>query len=210
MKVWTFYARPSDVFLNTNDVTEMTSVYGEDTDILYAMTRNKEDAKTFKRVRNMDIFREVVLDLTDSEWEILAHDNRDCYLEYKKVLTRQQPEDKSYPEECTAVKILMTLAESIDIDDNTYVENIIFTNFAEYLSPVGILCIPLLKKLFKLHYWDMINIAKSEDYDIDISMCPVTELDNQMIELRNEFNYTIEVDELEYFIDHYGHTLATK
>lgn len=210
MKVWAYYAHPSKVFLENDDIKFAASQYGSDTKVLYAMTPVKKYAKEFKRVRNMDIFHETILDLTEEEWDIMLSNNRDCYLESKSITTRKSVGDKSYPDEVAKVTMLLTFMESVDIDDNADIESITINGCADSMSPVGVLCVPLLKALFKLHYWDSLRLALSADYTVSTDLCPWVDIDEKLLEIVDEMHRSAEIDQLEYFIQNYGHTLAIK
>lgn len=207
MKVWMYYADPSDIFVNTDDVVELKKAYNDRTQILYALTNNKRDARMFRATRNMYIFTENVIDLTDEEWEILIKDNRDCVLEWHKVITRKTCNDISHYGE---VSILLTFMESIDIDDNATTENIILSEFSGDASPVSILNNYMLKELFKLYYWDILSIILDAECDIPTDLCPCTAMDDAILNMAHNYRHRewAHVDQLEYFIRHYGHTLA--
>ena len=208
MKAWLYYAKPRDVFPNASNVKETEEVYGENTDILYAMTAVKKDAKVFKSMRNMNIFHETIIDVTEDEWGILLKDNRECLLEYHKLRTAYYPPDKSSPMDLRYVQVLLTFMEHADIDDNTDLSVLVFNNFLNFMSPIGILRTTLLKKLFKLHYWDTILLTADNDMSIVTDLCPVTNIDDHMLELSHDTTHTLHTDQLEYFIHNYAHTLV--
>ena len=207
MKVWMYYARPSEVFPVANDVRDVVDMYGDDVCILYAFTNFKQDAKLFRGMRNMDIFKEVVVDLTEKEWDVLIGENRDSFLEHHMLRTRILPKDKSYPAELKRVSMLLTFMEYADINDNADIDTVIINGFSHTSSPIGVLKIPLLKELFKLCYWDILKIILESELEVSDELCRFTTLDEQLIEMLHNYSHAMAIDELEYFIQNYGHTL---
>lgn len=209
MKVWAYYAKPKDVFPNAEDVKDTESHYGKDAMILYAVTPSKSDAKIFRSMRNMNIFQETVLDLTDIEWEHLIGDNRDCMLEKHKLWTGTHPKDTSCPAELCEVDVLLTFMEYTDIENGSDLSSIVFTRFMSgHISPLGILQVPILKSLYKLHYWDLLNFVREWDVTHNTELIPWTSMDDHLYELSYESSYSLHVDELEYFVHNYSHTLS--
>lgn len=211
MKVWTYYAPPSKIFPYDEDVASTSKEYGDEAEILYAITPNKKHAKVFKSMRNMNIFHEIELDLDDGEWDILLGENRDCYLEYHKIFTRNPIDDKSYPEEYVPIDILLTFSEAVDIEDNADVDGIVAQSIEDRLPPLGILNVSVLEKLFKLCYWDILNIEISySGRTVTSDAFPLTSTDRHLLTMVSDIPHSIKIDELEYFITCYGHTLAVE
>lgn len=210
MKVWAFYARPSDVFPNAEDVKETEKNYGANTNILYAMTNDKAYAKSFRSMRNMDIFRETVVDISANEWELLLGENRDCLLEDHKLRTRYREKESASPDQLEYVSIVLTFMEHTDIEDNSDIDAIVINGLLDLITPIGILEDSLLGALFELHYWDILQVILQSDLEISTDLCNWTHVDEQVMEMGHDMFRTLSIDQLEYFVRHYGHTMAVR
>ena len=176
MKIYLFYQLGDDAF----------GLYSKPK--LYAYTNNKEYAKEFKKVRNMDMFIEEVQHVDKSEYNQITSvfHTRGCQLVETKLLT-------SYENECIKTPVVITQHE----EDETILRN--ETVYFELCKSTSINSVyfndKIINALDTLYYFDIMKQYSAEMLGINYSE------NNSMIDVG------LQIDQLQYFILKFGHTM---
>ena len=189
MKIYKFYCKGS-VLNNCN-----SNKYQ-----LYAITCKKSLAKEFKSTRNMkDCFKMVVEEYPDdSEWNTLKH-------EFQLQVLQKHPfigfKDKTKPTS-SIVEFVVTMEEKISIEDATDSFLPLFTN--NLVNPM-IFDKDVRKSLHKLKYMEFYRVLSSAA-PIDDGIHGLEMIDKEYP--GEEYDYpSVDIDEVELFIDIYKDTL---
>lgn len=178
MTIWMFYLREADAF-RRGDARNGTNDY-----ILYGLTNQKSLAKKFKETRNMKKFKEIKKDIDREEYELLASEERDSVLEERSLTTS----DKLFrPKE---VYLTMPFLESMAIDDDCNDSGLLRTIDTMIFSPL-IFKDNIRKILMELGYYEYYEFLTQKD----------------LPRYTRRHEYPTYIDELQYFVEVYGHLL---
>lgn len=178
MTIWMFYLRQADAFKRGD------SRNGSNDYILYGLTNQKSLARKFKETRNMKKFKEIKKDIDQEEYELLASEERGAILEERKLITS---DGFSKTKE---ISITIPFLESMAIDDECN-----DSGLYQYL-----ITSPFPPLIFKEKIREALR--ESGYYEAYEFMT-----DKEIPHSGVRHQYSMCIDELQYFVEVYGHLL---